>query len=253
MGDPKKLKKKYSTPVHPWNKTEIDANKVLRKEYGLRNRREVLISDSFLKKYKDIAKKLIANETVQGEKEKKQMMDKLQRLGLLTADAELDDVLSLELKDILERRLQSVVFRKGFSRTIKQARQFITHRHITIGNKEITSPAYIISTDEENKLGFKSKSELANEDHPERVNPAQEIKEEAEAVKPKKKGKDDSKKVDKKDSKKKKGKKETVKDKKEEKGADTKKEVAPEEAVIEKKTKAKVEETEVKAKEVSEK
>ena len=54
--------------------------------------------DSVLKKYKDLAKKLIAIKTVQGEKEKAQIMDKLQRMGLIQAGAELDNVLDLASK-----------------------------------------------------------------------------------------------------------------------------------------------------------
>jgi len=45
MGDPKKPKKKYSTPNHPWNKKDIDSGKIIRKEYGLKIRREKLIAD----------------------------------------------------------------------------------------------------------------------------------------------------------------------------------------------------------------
>ena len=175
IGDPKKLKKKYETPAHPWIQSEIEANREVRKEYGLNRRKEILIAESFLKKYKNIAKKLIANQTAQGEKEGKQMMDKMQKLGLLQVGAELDDVLSLELKDILERRLQSLVFRKGFARSAKQARQFITHRHVKIGDKEITSPSYITSLEEESKIQFKGNSSLSDEEHPERKNPEKEV------------------------------------------------------------------------------
>jgi len=186
MGDPKKLKKKYSTPAHPWDKANIDANRIIRKEYGLKIRKEVLIGESFLKKYKNIAKNLIASQTEQGKKEKKQMMDKLNRLGLLSVNAELDDVLSLEIKDILERRLQSLVFRKGLARTMTQARQFIVHRHITVSGKEITSPSYLVSTEEEAAMAFKAKSSLFDEEHPERVDLAKKIQEEAEAIRVKK-------------------------------------------------------------------
>ncbi len=182
MGDPKKLKKGYSTPVHPWNKTDIDENKILRKEYGLKTRKELLIMKSFLKKYKNIAKRLISDESAQAKVEQKQISDKLQKLGLLVAGADLDDILSLEVKDVLERRLQSLVFRRGLAHTVTQARQFITHRHIIIGDKEITTPSYLVSLEEEAKLGFKGKSALSNEDHPERVNEAKKLSEEAEAV-----------------------------------------------------------------------
>ena len=185
MGDPKKLKKRYATPNHPWNNDVLEVERELKREYGLRNKKEILIANSFLKKYKDIAKKLITSQTEQGKKEQVQIMEKLQRFGFLTAGAELDDVLGLELKDILERRLQSVIFRKGLSRSIKQARQFITHRHVKVGEKEINSPGYLITLEEESKLNFKENSALADEEHPERVNIAKEVKAEAEAIKPK--------------------------------------------------------------------
>src|SRR3989338_6419191 len=110
MGDPKKLKKKYSSPRHPWSKTAIEQERVLTQEYGLGRKKEIFLANSFLKKYKNIAKRLIADHTRQGEQERHQMITKLQRLGLLQTPARLDDVLSIELKDILERRLQSIVF-----------------------------------------------------------------------------------------------------------------------------------------------
>ena len=131
--------------------------------------------DSLLKKYKDIAKKLIASTTEQSKKEEAQVLDKMQRLGLLPSESKLDDILGLELKDALERRLQSIVFRKGLARSMKQARQFITHRHITIKDKEITAPSYLVSLEEENHLGFKGKSALADEEHPERVMITKEV------------------------------------------------------------------------------
>src|SRR3989338_5535083 len=169
MGDPKKFKKKYNTPAHPWNKQAIETEGILRKEYGLKKKKEIYIASSFLKKYKDIAKRLIADTSTQGAKEGQQMTAKLQRLGLLQTSAKLDHVLSLELKDVLERRLQSLVCRKGLAKTMNQARQFITHRHVMIGDKEITSPAYLTSLQEEAVLTFHERSALKSSDHPERT------------------------------------------------------------------------------------
>ena len=214
MGDPKKLKKKYSTPVHPWNKADIEESKGYRREFGLRNRTEVLIAESFLKKYKNIAKRLIAQTSKQGEVEKAQMMDKLSRLGLLVAGSELDNVLSLEVKDVLNRRIQSIVFRKGLSRTMKQARQFIVHRHVTLDGKDVTSPGVLLSVEDEAKLRFKSRSNLAAEDHPERVI-VKEVPEEVEETKSEKEEKVEEKAEVKKDTKK--TEKKEAKPKKEEK------------------------------------
>jgi small subunit ribosomal protein S4 len=212
MGDPKKLRKQYSTPAHPWNKGDIDRAKGIRKEYGLSIRKEVLIADSFLKKYKDIAKQLIANTSKQGELEKKQMMDKLSRLGLLSTAAELDQVLSLTIQDVLNRRIQSVVYKKGLARSMKQARQFIVHRHVTLDGKDITSPSYLLSVEEESKLRFKDKSSLFDENHPERVQAVPEEAEvKAETKEEKKPVKDKKVKEDKAEPAKKEEKKEEVK------------------------------------------
>jgi len=186
MGDPRKLRKKYSTPMHPWDAEKIKLEKGLIKEYGLRNKSEIWKMGSVLKKYKDLAKKLIAVKTSQGEKEKKQMMDKLQKWGLIQVGAELDDVLSLDVKDIIERRLQSLVFRNGLARNMKQARQFITHRHVMVGDRKITFPSYIVSQEEEGQIKFDSGSSLSNEDHPERIDLSEGVREEAEKIKVKK-------------------------------------------------------------------
>jgi len=183
MGDPKKLRKKYSPPRHPWIAGNIELDKELIKEFGLRNKKEIRKMDSILKKYKDLAKQLIAIKTIQGEKEKAQMMDKLQRMGLIQAGSELDNVLDLNIKDVMERRLQSLVFRQGFARSVKQARQFITHRQIMVGDKKITFPSYLVSQEEESQIKFDPRSSLSQEDHPERVDLNQDIKKEAESIK----------------------------------------------------------------------
>lgn len=169
MGDPKKIRRKYSTPLIPWNKNNIEVERKLKQEYALKNKKEILIASSFLKKYKNIAKKLIATRTKQAEKEKGQVLKKLFEHGLIPAGVNLDQILAVELKDILERRAQSLVFRKGLSKTMNQARQFIVHHHIIVGEKEITSPSTLLTTAEEQVLRFKESSSLADENHPERM------------------------------------------------------------------------------------
>ncbi len=185
MGDIKHLRKKYKGPSHPWNRQAIDEERKLVQEYGLHRKKEIYKVNSFLKKYKDIAKRLIADRTEQGAKEKILVIRKLQRLGLLSEQAKLDDVLSLELKNVLERRIQSQLYRKGFARSILQARQFISHGHVKIGDAAITTPSYLVSTVEEEKIGFTAKSSLAQADHPERSQAMSAIHEEAEAIRKK--------------------------------------------------------------------
>jgi len=196
MGDTKRFRKKYQTPAHPWNKARIEEEKILVKEYGLVKKKEIQIATSFLKKYKDIAKKLIADPTEQGAKEREQMLTKLKKLGLISQTAALDDVLGLEVKDILERRVQTLLFRKGLAKSPKQARQFITHGHVIVGGKAVTSPSTLVSIDGQHAITFKANSPLLDEEHPERISVAREIQEEkakiAQSGEKKKKGSDDT-------------------------------------------------------------
>ena len=89
-------------------------------------------------------------------------------MGLINSDGQIDDILSLTVRDLCERRIQSLTLKKGLARTLKQARQFITHRHICIGEKRVTSPSYLVSIEEEPLMCFSQISSLVSEDHPER-------------------------------------------------------------------------------------
>jgi len=149
MGDPKKQKKKFSTPNHPWQKERIEAEKELLKQYGLRRKYEIWKMDSLLKDFLNRAKTLIAQRNPQSELEKKQLLQRLSSLGLLKKDSKVEDVLNLTLKDVMERRLQTLLIRKQLARTMKQAREFITHEHVAIGERKVTAPSYLVTVSEE--------------------------------------------------------------------------------------------------------
>lgn len=149
MGDPKRQRKKFSKPSHPWQRERIAAEKELLKQYGLRRKYEIWKMDSLLKKYLHRAKTIIGQSSSQSEVEKKQLLNRLYLLGLLRKDSKVEDVLNLTLKDVLERRLQTLVYKKNLAKTLLQARQFITHEHIAIRNKKITIPSYLVSIEEE--------------------------------------------------------------------------------------------------------
>jgi ribosomal protein uS4 len=70
----------------------------------------------------------------------------------LKKDSKVEDVLNLTLKDILERRLQTLVYRKQLANNMLQARQFITHELIVVGSKKITTPSYLVSIEEEPQI-----------------------------------------------------------------------------------------------------
>jgi small subunit ribosomal protein S4 len=169
MGDPQKLRKKYSRPLNMWQKGRIDEEKTLVQEYGLKNKKEVWKADSILKNFSKQAKRLIAEKSEQSVKEKNQLLKKLKTLGLLQTEADINAVLSLKLKDVLGRRLQTVVYKKNLAKSIRQARQFVVHGHINIGNKSVSIPSYLVRKKEEGQITFSQTSPLVDESHAERV------------------------------------------------------------------------------------
>ncbi len=167
MGDPRGQRKKYSGPSHPWVAERLDAERILSKEYGLKNKKELWKMGSLLSNFKNKTKELISSDTEQSKKEEKELVEKLKKLGLLEENAKLENVLGLSVTNILERRLQTQVYRKGLARSTNQARQFIVHNHITINDKGINVPSYLVLKDD--KIGFSGKSKLIDSEHPERI------------------------------------------------------------------------------------
>ena len=59
---------------------------------------------------------------------------------------------------MLERRLDNVVFRMGFARTRREARQVVDHKHITVNGKVINIPSYLIKAGDVVEVKEKSKA-----------------------------------------------------------------------------------------------
>jgi|SRR3989338_414793 len=169
MGSAKRQRKKFSKPSHPWQKDRILEEKEIREQYGLRRKYEIWKMDSILKNFTRQAKNLVTIRNKQVEKERGQLLSKLHSLGLIDKNAKIEDILSLTLNDIMERRLQTLVYRKTLARTMSQARQFIVHEHIALGDKVVTSPSYLVLSAEEGAIQFTGNSSLADSSHPERA------------------------------------------------------------------------------------
>lgn len=145
----RKASKSYETPTRGWQQERIDQEKNVIYDYGLKNKRELWKSESRVRDFRREARKLNAE---QDEDREQQLIDKLHGLGLVPEDGDLTDVLDLNLEDILERRLQTIVHEKGLANTMKQARQFITHGHIMIGDTVVDVPGYLVTTEEESEI-----------------------------------------------------------------------------------------------------
>jgi len=194
MGDPRKLRKKYETPRHPWVASRIASEKTLVVEYGLKNKKEIYKAQSLLRKFTDQAKSLSTIKTEHQKNELRDLLMRLHKLGLLKENSEREDVLGLNIKNILDRRLQTLLLKKGFAKTVKQARQLITHGHVCVNNQRIDVPSYLVGLDEENKINYDENSPFMNNEHPEIVlikqNFNKETKEEKEVIEKKHKGRE---------------------------------------------------------------
>lgn len=188
MGDIKKARKKYKTPTHPWNRVRIDLEKELTTEYGLQNKKEILRIESVLRDVKKQAKDLIARRDPQSEREWNLLKARLTRLGLAPAELKVENVLDLSVKDVMERRLQTQVVRKGLARSMLQARQLIIHGHINVGQSKLAVPGHLVTVQEEGMINYSAGSSFSDPNHPERVVAKQPVAvEEVKETKKKKK------------------------------------------------------------------
>ncbi|MCJ7760667.1 30S ribosomal protein S4 [Candidatus Bathyarchaeota archaeon] len=164
MGDPKRPRRKYETPRHPWSKAQLDAELRLVGEYGLRNKKELRRHQADLSKYWKRARELQALPAEDRMKPQDELLSKMQSQGLIPEGGNIDNVLDLKIGNILDRRLQTCVYRLNLSRTPQQARQLISHGHIAVGNRKVTSPSYITKREEESEVKYAQSSRFSRDD-----------------------------------------------------------------------------------------
>jgi small subunit ribosomal protein S4 len=171
LGDPRRPHKTYQTPRHPWRKEQLEEELHLLGDYGLRNKRELRRHETQLSEIRGIARTLLGATEEQRAQLERQYLKRMSRLGVLPETANVDNILDLNVKDLMERRLQTIVYRAGLARSIHQARQFVNHGHISVAGEVVSVPGYLVRKDEESRIGFQAFSALTNSQHPARVAP----------------------------------------------------------------------------------
>ena len=159
MGDPRKARKQYSRPRSPWRADQLAQELYLLGTFGLRNKRELWKSQTHLSSVRKQARTLLAATEQTRLREEKKLLDSLRRSGLVSEAATLDDILSLTVEDLLSRRLQTMVFKKGMALSPLHARQLIVHGHVAIEGRVITIPGYEVGHDEESTVSLRGISE----------------------------------------------------------------------------------------------
>jgi small subunit ribosomal protein S4 len=169
MGDPRKSKKKYVKPKRPFESERFETELQLLGTYALRNKKELWRHKTELSHYRRQARDLLALSVDERAQFEKELIQKLLRLGVISGDPDLDDVLDLSIEDVLERRLQTIVFRKGLACSPHHARQLVTHGHIALDDARVTTPSRLITIGEEDRLLYTKKSPLNDDSHPARI------------------------------------------------------------------------------------
>lgn len=150
----KRKHKIYSRPKRPFDKARIDEEVIIKKEFGLKNKTEIWKAEAKIKKMREKAKKLITAS----EEDQSALFLRLQKIGLDVNS--IADILGLDKKDYLNRRLQTIVVKNGIATTPKTARQMIVHKRILVNNSVVDSPSYIVPTALEETIKIKEKIKL---------------------------------------------------------------------------------------------
>ncbi len=160
MGDPKYPRRAWRKPKRPLNyDLKMEELKTLG-TFGLRTKRELWKAHTKLSTVRHQARSLLALQQEVRQQKEPILMKSLARIGLVSSDATLDDVLNLQVTDLLTRRLQTLVFKKFGFKTPYQARQAIVHGHIMIGDRVVNIPSYTVTTSEEDNIKFTPESKI---------------------------------------------------------------------------------------------
>lgn len=147
----KRKHKLYSRPKKPFDKKRIEEEAELKKEFGLKNKKEIWKAEAKVSLMRKKAKNLISSD----DKEQKSLIEKLNKMGLKVNS--ISDILGLNKTDYLNRRLQTILLKKRIANTSKHARQLIAHKKVLVDGRIVSIPSYIISPELENKISLKIK------------------------------------------------------------------------------------------------
>ena len=130
-------------------------------EYGLRNKRELWRTQLALAKIRKSARALLTLEPKDPKRmfEAPALLRRLQRYGLVEdSEMDLDSVLQMTTQRLLERRLQTKVFKQGLAKSIHHARVLIKQRHIRVGKQVVNVPSFMVRLDSEKHVDFAATS-----------------------------------------------------------------------------------------------
>merc|ERR1712159_808267 len=147
--------KTSKAPRRAYDKARLDAELKLIGTYGLKNKREIWRMNLVLSKVRAVARELLTLEERDTRRifQGQALMRRMIRYGILEEDKQrLDYVLALKLEDFMERRLQTLVFKRGLAKSIHHARVLIRQRHIRVGRQIVNVPSFMVRLDSQKHI-----------------------------------------------------------------------------------------------------
>ena len=153
--------KTFKKPRRPFEKERLDSELKIVGEYGLRNKRELWRIQLVLSKLRKTARELLTLPDDDPKRifDSNALMRRMYKYGFLDeSQTKLDYVLALTAQDVLERRLQTLVFKLGLAKSIHHARVLIKQRHIRVGKQIVNVPSFLVRVDSQKHIDFSLKS-----------------------------------------------------------------------------------------------
>merc|ERR1712032_695816 len=149
--------KTFKKPRRPFEKERLDSEMKIVGEYGLRNKRELWRIQLVLSKLRKTARELLTLPEDDPKRifDANALMRRMYRFGFLEeSQTKLDYVLALTAQDVLERRLQTLVFKLGLAKSIHHARILIKQRHIRVGKQIVNVPSFLVRVESQKHIDF---------------------------------------------------------------------------------------------------
>merc|ERR1711934_1326915 len=144
-------------PRRSYDKERLDAELKLIGTYGLKNKREIWRVGLVLSKVRAVARQLLTLEERDPQRvfQGQALMRRMIRYGILDEDKQrLDYVLALKIEDFMERRLQTLVFKRGLAKSIHHARVLIHQKHIRVGRQIVDIPSFMVRVESQPHIEF---------------------------------------------------------------------------------------------------
>ncbi len=151
------------SPRRTFERERLDRELKLCGTYGLRCKSEIWRVNMTLSKMRRTARLLLTlpENHPRRQLEGAALLRRVHDLGFMDLEKDkLDYLLSLTVPDILERRLQTVVFKNGLAKSVHHARVLIRQRHIAVGKQIVTIPSFIVRSSQEGHISIADASPL---------------------------------------------------------------------------------------------